>query len=102
MDDLYSSIAAVTDKLGSTSPIINRGYKFAEEAGEFMVEVGVELGISNKLAGPDGVVGEAADVCITCLSIVRRMFPDLTAEQFQEVVNKKLAKWEVKNKDYLV
>ncbi len=102
MSNLYDSIAAVTDKLGSKSPIVNRGYKFAEESGEFMVEVGVALGISNKQAGPDGVLGEAADVCITCLSIVRRLHPEITAEQFQDVVNTKLAKWEVKNKDYLV
>lgn len=99
---MYNSISAVTDKLGSKSPIINRGYKFAEESGEFMVEVGVELGISNKTAGPDGVIGEAADVCITCLSIVRRLHPELTAAQFQEVVDRKLAKWETKNKDYIV
>ena len=65
-----------------------------------MQEVAVELGISNKKVGPDGVVGEAADVLITCLSIVRRLFPDLTAEQFQAAVDKKLEKWEIKNKDY--
>ncbi len=98
---MYNSIAEVTDKLGSKSPVINRGYKFAEECGEFMLEVAVELGISNKQAGSDGVIGEAADVCITCLSIVRRLYPELTAEGFQAVLDKKLAKWEVKNKDYI-
>lgn len=102
MFNLYDSISAVTDELGSTSPIVNRGYKFAEEAGEFMLEVAVELGISNKEAGKDGVKGEAADVVITCLSIVRRLFPDFTAEEFQEVVNRKLEKWKVVNKDYVV
>lgn len=93
---MFKRIAEVSDEMGYTQPVINRGYKFAEESGEFMVEIGAKLKITNKKEGPDGVVGEAADVMITCLDIVHRLFPDLTEEQFAEVVERKLAKWKRK------
>lgn len=97
---MFKRISEVSDQKTVRQPIIHRGYKFSEECGEFMVEVAIELGISGKTVGKDGVIGEAADVCITCLDIVHRLYPDLTEEQFIEVLDRKLTKW--KNKPAIV
>lgn len=90
---MFNKIATVSDEIGSTQDIRNRGFKFFEEAGEFSVEVGIVLGVTNKTPGPDGVVGEAADVVITCLDIVHRLYPNLTEEEFEAVLQTKLDKW---------
>jgi hypothetical protein len=71
--------------------------KFGEEVGEFTVEVAIKTRNCNKPQGPDGVVGEAADVIITCLDIMHKLHPEITSEQFDEVVKSKLAKWERKH-----
>lgn len=93
---MFNRIIEVSKEKCVGQPVINRGYKFSEECGEFMVEVAIELGISDKVAGPDGVIGEAADVVITCLDIVHRLHPDLTQDQFIEVIERKIAKWKSK------
>lgn len=90
---MFKRIAEVSDEIGSKSDVINRGYKFGEESGEFMKEVGIAIGAIRRKPSEDGVIGEGADVVITCLDIVHRIHPDLTQEQFMKVVEKKLAKW---------
>lgn len=90
---MFNRIAEVSDEINSQSHVSNRGYKFGEESGEFLKEVGIAIGAIRRKPGEDGVIGEGADVVITCLDIVHRLHPDLTAEDFMVVVEKKLAKW---------
>jgi hypothetical protein len=58
-----------------------------------MKEVGIAIGAIRRKPGEDGVIGEGADVVITCLDIVHRLHPELTQEEFMKVVERKLAKW---------
>lgn len=83
----------MSDEIGSKKSPIIRLAKLTEEVGEFATEVSIATGNCHKEPGIDGVIGEGADVIITALDIVHRCHPDLTQEQFMEVVNKKLAKW---------
>jgi NTP pyrophosphatase (non-canonical NTP hydrolase) len=94
---MFNLITEMSDKLGKGSDPVIRMLKFGEEVGEFTVEVAVKTGNCSKPQGPDGVVGEAADVIITCLDIMHKLHPEVTSKQFDEVVKNKLAKWERKH-----
>lgn len=45
-------------------------------------------------SGEDGVIGEAVDVMLCAVDIMYKHKPDITEEEIQQVVNRKLAKWQ--------
>lgn len=63
------------------------------EIGELAVEVNCETGFHYKDSGVDGVVGEAIDVMICMYDMIHHVAPNLTQQQFNEIVHVKCSKW---------
>lgn len=67
-----------------------------EEVGELAKEVNIEFSNSKKTPGSDGVVGEIAD-CVVCLiDLLYVTHPELTEENFSQIIQNKLEKWKRK------
>lgn len=64
-----------------------------EETGELAQEVKIAERDSYKLEGIDGILGEAVDVIICAVDLIRGSYPTITEAEIIEVVNKKLNKW---------
>lgn len=91
---MFNKIKEVSQYIGDHSHPATKVFKATEEFGEYITEMGIHHGfISNKHPGNDGPIGEAADVMVTVLDMLIRTYPDLTQEQFEAVLDKKLAKW---------
>lgn len=74
---------------------MERMVKLQEEAGELAQEVLISnksSGSQHKLAGPDGIRGECADVILVALSIYFKT--DGSLEDLSEIMGTKAAKWE--------
>lgn len=67
--------------------------KLQEEVGELAQEVNIEAGFLNKEPGKDGVIGEAVDVIIAALDMVYLAKPDITEEELNSIISKKVDKW---------
>ena len=63
------------------------------EMGELALEIQIASGRSYKEAGADGVAGEAVDVIICMLDILRRARPGLTEDEITALALPKIAKW---------
>jgi NTP pyrophosphatase (non-canonical NTP hydrolase) len=68
-----------------------------EEVGELSTEVSISEGLSYKTEGPDGVIGEAVDVLICALDIIKVHKPEITEEEIIKLVQDKCAKWKRKS-----
>lgn len=66
------------------------------EMGELSEEINIKNGFSDKPEGKDGIVGEAVDVIISLLDLIKLHDPDITEKEVLEIVDRKLLKW--KNK----
>lgn len=64
-----------------------------EEVGELATELAIETGKSYKAAGEDGIVGEAVDAIICLIDIISMHQPEVTPEQLDAIMQKKLNKW---------
>ena len=64
-----------------------------EETGELALEVSIVMGGSYKEEGPDGIIGEAIDLMISTLDLVRIHYPDITEEDLVGLAHVKLLKW---------
>ncbi|BAV39202.1 hypothetical protein BPT24_077 [Tenacibaculum phage pT24] len=67
--------------------------KLNEEVGELSTEIAIDLGMSYKEAGKDGVVGEAIDAINCLLDIILLNKPDITADELNQIQYEKLKKW---------
>lgn len=68
-----------------------------EEVGELATEIAIEQGTKDRAPSVDGVKGEAVDVFIVAVDMLRNAFGDkLHGPEFSEYVRRKLAKWEGK------
>ena len=63
------------------------------EVNELMAEIDHKF-YGDEDKGEDGIIGEAVDVALCALDIAILDNADLTEEQINEVVSRKLAKWE--------
>ena len=68
----------------------------ASEMGELAIEMAIEDGTSYKEPGPDGMVGEAVDVIICMLDMIRNKAPHLTEDDILRIARPKLEKWKAK------
>lgn len=73
--------------------INNVALKLCEESGELAKEINIETGFLNKLKGDDGIIGEACDVINCAIDIIYLSNPDITAEEINACMVKKLDKW---------
>lgn len=68
-----------------------------EELGELSTEIAIEQGTKDRAPSPDGIKGEAVDVFIVAVDMLRATWGDkLFTQEFTDKVSSKLAKWESK------
>lgn len=68
-----------------------------EELGELSTEIAIKQGTKDRAPSPDGVKGEAVDVFVVAVDMLRAAWgDDLFSPEFDAKVAEKLAKWERK------
>lgn len=68
-----------------------------EELGELSTEIAIEQGTKKRAPSADGVKGEAVDVFVVAVDMLRQAWGDkLFTPEFNEAVARKLTKWESK------
>lgn len=68
-----------------------------EEMGELSTEIAIEQGTKKRAPSADGVKGEAVDVFVVAVDMLRQAWGDkLFTPEFNEAVARKLTKWESK------
>lgn len=68
-----------------------------EEMGELSTEIAIVQGTKQRAPSPDGVKGEAIDVFVVAVDMLRQAWgTELETPAFKEAVARKLAKWERK------
>ena len=68
-----------------------------EEMGELSTEIAIEQGTKKRAPSSDGVKGEAVDVFVVAVDMLRQAWGDaLFTSEFTDKVKSKLAKWEGK------
>lgn len=68
--------------------------KLAEEQGELAKEVNIVEGFVNKPEGEDGIVGEAVDLIICAVDVIKLAAgATFTEEELEQIFIKKLTKW---------
>lgn len=68
------------------------------EVGELAEEVLIANGFSYKQPGADGIVGEAVDVILCALDMIRQTDPTITEKDIEAIAERKLTKWEAKTR----
>ena len=63
-----------------------------EEVGELATEVNIDF-VGYKTPGEDGVIGEAVDVILCALDLIRVNYPTVTKEQLNTIAQLKCDKW---------
>jgi len=63
------------------------------EIGELTEELIIKNGRSYKDGGDDGIVGEAIDVILCMVDMIRIHSPETTEEELRAIASKKLDKW---------
>ena len=53
----------------------------------------IDEGLSYKVKGKDGIVGEGIDVIICVLDLIRKTYPNITESELEAIADNKLAKW---------
>ena len=99
MDPLINKTFAVSDSIDNNRTIENVLTHMTTEVGELALEISIDQGRSYKDASEDGVVGEAVDVILCALDIIRVYQPDITEEDILAIAQRKLAKWVEKEQE---
>ncbi len=96
-DTLLFDIFEVSDHVENKRSLEKVMPKLTEELGELSTEVQIHLGDCYKDAGPDGVVGEAVDLIIATVDVIRLHSPQLSTRDISCIAETKLAKWSAKD-----
>lgn len=99
MTSLINTSFAVSDKIDNSRTIENVLTHMTTEVGELALEISIAQGRSYKDASEDGVVGEAVDVILCALDIIRIYDTAITEADILAIANRKLAKWEQKEEE---
>jgi len=91
---LWDSVVATSDKITKVRSEQDVASYAMTELGELMEEIIINSGRSYKKPGKDGVVGEAVDVIICMVDLIRRHNPKLTETDIVEIARRKCSKWE--------
>jgi len=75
--------------------------KLMEEVGELAQEVGIRTGFQNRPEGPDGIIGEVADVVITAINLAWIADPNMKPKELKDKIELKLSKWQAKSDAYV-
>lgn len=99
-DSLVTEIFKVSDDIKNNRTIENILTHLTTEVGELAEEVQIELGHCRKERGEDGVVGEAIDVILCAIDIIRVHDPFLSEETLLEMMDSKISKWRRNHGEY--
>lgn len=90
---MINSILSVSESIQNGRSIKDILAYAVEEMGELATEVNIETGYSSKEPGKDGIVGEAIDVIICLVDLIKVSNPTVTERELQIICNNKLLKW---------
>ena len=105
--DLISKTFAVSDSVENGRLLTDVLAHMMSEVGELSTEVMIACGRSYKEPDKDGVVGEAVDVILCALDIIRLYDPTADVESIVDIADAKLKKWvekeeEIRNRPYWI
>ena len=106
-NDLISKTFAVSDSVLNGRTVDDVVLHMTTELGELSTEILIANGKSYKDPGEDGIVGEAIDVILCALDVIRLDTPDITVDEIMSIADKKLKKWvekeqEIRNRPYWI
>ena len=96
---LYHIVKIASHHVDKNSQVENRRTKYSilastmSEIGELAEEVMIDQGQSYKMAGSDGIVGEAVDSILCLLDLIHVVDPELTEAELNELAAAKCKKW---------
>lgn len=100
MNTLVETVFTVSDLVNNGRSLQDITLAAMAELGELSEEVQIYSGNSYKAADADGVVGEAVDVLLCVLDVIRRYDPTITEEDLAEIAKRKGAKWIAKEVEH--
>lgn len=90
---MIKNVFEVSDKVKNNRTPSTVLLHLVQEIGELSTEIQIEEGHIQKTPSDDGIVGEAIDVIICALDIIRIHNPEITEEEIISYCQKKLNKW---------
>ncbi len=94
MRGIVALVASYADRIDDGRSQVDSFNYLAAEVNELADEV------AGVMPGPDGIFGEAVDVMINCIDMMRSEYPNLTLAQLEakvyEYTRTKCDKWEAK------
>ncbi len=105
--DLISKTFAVSDGVENGRSLTDVLAHMMSEVGELSTEIMIDCGRSYKDPDKDGVVGEAVDVILCALDIIRLYDPAMSVDDILLTADAKLKKWvekeqEIRNRPYWI
>lgn len=105
--DLISKTFAVSDSVDNGRLLADVLAHMMSEVGELSTEVMIACGRSYKEPDKDGVIGEAVDVILCALDIIRLYDPTASVDDVLQIADAKLKKWvekeeEIRNRPYWI
>ena len=92
LTNIISKLQSIEKERTSTISFIYAMSEMGELSDEFLKRTGNSI-----KCGEDGVIGEAIDVIVTLLDVIQLEKPDITSEEIEDILNKKIDKWSKKN-----
>jgi len=93
METLISTIIDETESINDGRTRSNILHSIMSEVGELTDEVEIIEGVSYKMAGVDGVVGESIDIIISAVDMIYCDYPSISEEQLIALAKVKCRKW---------
>ncbi len=105
--DLISKTFAVSDSVENGRLLTDVLAHMMSEVGELSTEIMIACGRSYKDPDRDGVVGEAVDVILCALDVIRLYDPTVSVDDVLQTADAKLKKWvekeeEIRNRPYWI
>lgn len=98
-ESLVNLVFATSDRIKNGRGIQHVLHAVVSELGELNDEVAIECGMSYKTPSVDGVIGEAIDLIVSAIDLIRVHSPLLTEQELCKIAELKLQKWERKVSD---
>lgn len=90
---MINNVFEVSDKVKNNRTPSTVLLHLVQELGELATEIQIEEGHIQKTPSDDGIIGEAIDVIICALDIIRIHDQEITEEEIISYCQKKLNKW---------
>lgn len=90
-------VMEISDKIDDGRTLSTVMLSLQEEVGELATEVAIHIGKSYKEPSSDGVVGEAVDVMVVLLDIIKLYDPTVSIADIEQIMVDKSNKWKSKS-----